>query len=137
MTPASVTFLVVGALVVLVMFRVLRSGRLREKYAALWLVVGVAGVLVAVWPDLLTSLTRVLGFQLPANLLFFLTLLLLLGVCLHLSLEASNLESETRTLAEEVALLHARLDELTRPQEPGPHSDDDGTIQSRGDVAAP
>jgi hypothetical protein len=42
--------------------------------------------------------------------LFFLTLLLLLGVALHLSLEVSKLEDESRSLAEEVALLHARLD---------------------------
>ncbi|HHU40083.1 MAG TPA: DUF2304 domain-containing protein [Propionibacterium sp.] len=108
----TITFLVVGALFVLVLFWVLRSGRIREKYVALWGLIGVAGVVLAIWPDLLSGLTRLLGFQLPANLLFFLAILLLLGVCLHLSVEASKLEDETRTLAEEVALLHLRIDRL-------------------------
>ena len=46
----TITFLVVGALFVLVLFWVLRSGRIREKYVALWGLIGVAGVVLAIWP---------------------------------------------------------------------------------------
>jgi beta-lactamase regulating signal transducer with metallopeptidase domain len=35
-----------------------------------------------------------------------------LGVCAHLSVEATQLEEETRTLAEEVAMLRERVDRL-------------------------
>ncbi len=116
----TVTFLIVAALVVVALFWILRSGAMRVKYATLWLTVGLATIVLAIWPDLLVSLARVLGFQLPANLLFFLAILLILGVCLHLSLEASQLEDETRTLAEEVAMLNARLTawEASHPADP-------------------
>ena len=49
----------------------------------------------------------------PSNLLFFLAILLLLGVCLQLSLEISLAEEKSRTLAEHVAILNLQMRELT------------------------
>ncbi|QIK71724.1 DUF2304 domain-containing protein [Propioniciclava coleopterorum] len=112
MTPSSITFLTVAVVVAIALIWVLRSGRIREKYVGLWIIIGLATIVLALWPGLLTGLTGLLGFVLPANLLFFVAILLLMGVCLHLSYEASKLEEETRMLAEEITLLNARLDKL-------------------------
>lgn len=109
---AWLAFLVVAIVSVVVILAILRSGRMREKYAALWLMVSLTIVVVTVWPGLLAWLAGVLGVQLPSNLLFFLAILMLLGVTLHLSLEVSKLEDETRTLSEEVTLLDERLRRL-------------------------
>jgi len=102
-------FLAVAVVVGIVLFRLLRAGRIREKYSALWIIVGAGVVVLAVWPGLLNFLAEAIGVALPVNLLFFLAILLLLGVTLHLSLEASRLEDETRVLAERVALLSLDL----------------------------
>lgn len=112
---AWLAFLVVAIVSVVVILAILRSGRMREKYAALWLIVSVGIVVVTIWPGLLAIIASRLGVVLPSNLLFFASLLLLFGVTLHLSLEVSKLEDETRTLSEEVALLDERLRHL----EPG------------------
>jgi len=53
-----------------------------------------------------------LGFEVPANFLFLVALILLLGVTVHLSWELSRVEEETRSLAEDVALLRADLEQL-------------------------
>lgn len=90
----------------------MRGGRLREKYAGLWLVVGGATIVIALWPGLLGAAARLTGVVLPSNLVFFMALVLLVGVCLHLSLEVSRLEDETRILAEEIAIANLRLDRL-------------------------
>ena len=107
-------FLLVALISMVSVLVVVRSGRLREKYAALWLIVGLAIVVVTIWPGLLAMVASLLGVVLPSNLLFFLAILLLFGVSLHLSLEVSKLEDETRTLSEEVALLDGRVRRLTR-----------------------
>ncbi len=86
----------------------LRSRRVREKYAFIWIAVGTAVAVLAAFPDLVLALTRLAGIQAPINLLFSAALIVLLFVCIQLSTEVSMLEEETRTLAEEVALL--RLD---------------------------
>ena len=94
------------------LFGLLFSRRLKEKYAAIWIVVGVGVCLLAVFPGVVFWLTSITGVQVPANLLFALAVTVLLAVCLQLSGEVSTLEEETRTLAEEHALLEARVREL-------------------------
>ena len=103
-----------GLVVVLVVL--LRSRRVREKYAIIWIAVGTVVAVLAAFPDIVLGLTRLAGIQAPINLLFSAALIVLLLVCIQLSVEVSGLEEETRTLAEEVALLRldveARLSEL-------------------------
>lgn len=97
---------VVGALLAIVfILEMLRRGRLREKYAVLWLFVGLAVLVIGVAPQVLVRAADLLGVAVPANLLFFVAGLVLLLISVQQSSEISRLEEETRTLAEEVALL--------------------------------
>ncbi|MGZ6840371.1 MAG: DUF2304 family protein, partial [Frankiaceae bacterium] len=55
----------------------------------------------------------------PVNLLLFGAALVLLLVCVHLSWEVSRLEGETRTLAEEIALLRFRVERMEEREPDG------------------
>jgi hypothetical protein len=94
---------------VLFVFEMLRRGILREKFAALWLLVSLAVLLFAIFPTLLVRLSGWLGISLPANLLFLMSAVLLLLVSVQLSYEISRVEARTRRLAEELALLRQEL----------------------------
>ncbi|MFS0733668.1 DUF2304 domain-containing protein [Microbacterium sp. 1P10UB] len=98
---------------IVVVIAMLLTRRLREKYAALWLVIGVGVLVLGIFPQLLQGLTRVVGVELPANLLFAIAIVLLLGVALHLSWELSQAEEEIRRTAEEVTILRTQLEHLT------------------------
>ncbi len=101
------------ALVILaIVVWMLLARKLREKYAAMWLVIGLAVLVLGIFPELLLGLTRLLGVQVPANLLFALAIVLLLGVTLHLSWELSQAEDEIRRVAEEAAISRAELESL-------------------------
>lgn len=123
---AQIVVILVALVVIALVLGLLRSRKLREKYAALWVVVGLAIVILALAPGLLGGLASFLGVQVPSNLLFALAIFLLLGVTLHLSLEISRLEDETRVLAENIAVLNlvvreGGLEELTQAQGPEDH----------------
>lgn len=103
----------VGALSILLLtVELLRRRQLREKYAALWLVVSAVALVLAAFPGLLESLSSTLGFGLPVNFLFFVAFLVLLFVSMQLSLETGRREDETERLAEEVALLRQTVSRL-------------------------
>jgi hypothetical protein len=104
-------------LLLVLIFELLRRRQLREKYAVLWMVVGLAVLPLGFFPRLLNSLARAVGVVSGVSLVLFLGIVFLLMVCIHLSWEASRLEGETRTLAEEVALIRAQLAELEQPTE--------------------
>ena len=103
---------VCGLLVLTVMVELLRRRQLREKYAILWLGVSVVVVVLAAFPGLLDWTAHRLGIYEAPNLLLFAAVLVLLLVSVHLSWEASRLEEETRTLAEELGLLRMQVEAL-------------------------
>jgi hypothetical protein len=123
--------LVVAVLLLLALFWLLRTQRLREKYSVLWFAVIVGVVLLTFVPSITGWLTAFVGVTTPINLVFILAFLVLLVVCIQLSIEISTLEESARTVAEEVALL--RLEMERRTADP----DDGGPLPPGADGGAP
>jgi hypothetical protein len=98
--------------VVIFVLMLLRNRRLREKYAAIWLILAICVSTLAAAPTLTFWLARIAGVESPINLLFAGAIVVLLTVCVQLSSEVSALEEETRTLAEEIAILGLRVEQL-------------------------
>lgn len=124
MNPIVYIGIALGALIIGVVIYMLVTRQMREKYAILWLVLGLVLLVLGIFPGLLDAATGALGVQIPVNLLFAAAIVVLLGVALHLSWELSQSEDESRRLAEEVAILGARLDALEQSAHtsPGPTS---------------
>jgi hypothetical protein len=101
-----------------------RSGRLRAKYAMLWSTVGVGLVVLAAFPGLLDWTARHLGIYYPPAAFLTAAVAFLLGLAIHFSWELSRLEERTRALAEETALLSERLRQLVGDTAPANGRDD-------------
>lgn len=114
--------LVGGAISIGLMVEMLRRRQLKEKYAFIWLIVGVAMLVVGVWPPIVDHLADVLGVKSGALLLLWVATLLLIVFSVHLSWEVSRLEDKTRALAEEAGLLRLEVEQ--------------GQQLARGDVAS-
>lgn len=88
-----------------VLFDLLRRKRLRERHIAWWFIGGFIALFFSIFPQALFSITHFLGFELPANLVFFAATTLLFLVSIQSSAELTQLEEKTRILAEKIALL--------------------------------
>jgi hypothetical protein len=98
----------VGGLVVLGMsLELVRRRHVRGRLAIAWLVLGAVSVIFALFPSLLGWITTTLHVQIPLNLILFTGVLFLLVISMQLASEVGRLESRTRRLAEEVAILRA------------------------------
>lgn len=86
-----------------------RRGKLREEYTPIWTVVAIATMIVSVWFDVVRVLTRLVGAWTPSSTMFFFGLLFLLVVCLNYAVRLSGMSAQVKLLAQEVALLRARL----------------------------
>jgi hypothetical protein len=114
MTGANALGLIGSIIILATLFEMMRRHRLREKYAVIWFLIAIGALLVAVLPSILVNASEALGLQVPTNLLFFMASLVLLILTLQHSYELGRLEEQTRTLAEEVALLRVALEEQRR-----------------------
>lgn len=106
--------LILAAATVLLLGWLLRTRRLREKYAFLWLGLAVGICVLGAFPQALFAVAAFSGVETPVNVLFSGAIVVLLLVSVQLSAEMSQLEERTRTVAESIALLQARVDELEK-----------------------
>jgi cell division protein FtsW (lipid II flippase) len=125
-TPLTVSLAAAGAsiLLLLVVFELIRSRRLRERYALLWLVTGLVLLALSLWRGGLNTIAGWLGVETyPPAVLFAVALLFVLAVLLHYSTVISKLTDQNVLLAQRVALLELELssqaadadDEATAP----------------------
>ena len=116
MTPLRVSIVAaIGALLLLlVVFELIRSRRLQERYALLWLVTATVLLVLAVWRGALSKLADLVGIAYPPSALFVLASFFILVLLLHYSTVISKLSDQNQILAQRLALLENRIDEETR-----------------------
>lgn len=120
-TPLRVSIVaaVAAFLLLAVILELIRSRRLQERYALLWLLTGVVMLVLGLWRDALGQLSKLVGVAYPPSTLFVLGSLFILVVLLHYSTVISKLSDQSKILAQRLALLENELRERV------PEDDDD------------
>ena len=114
MTPVrvSVAAAIASVLLLLVVFELIRSRRLRERYALLWLLTGAVLLVLSVWRGGLNTIAGWFGISgYPPAILFAVGILFILLVLLHYSTVISRLSDQSTILAQRLALLEQRFGE--------------------------
>jgi hypothetical protein len=96
----------------------IRQEIIELKYSSIWLVVGMLMIVVAVQPDLVSDVARLLGIGLPVNALFLFTLLFILMILMVVTIAISKVSLKHTRLAQEIALLRQALETRTGPAHP-------------------
>jgi hypothetical protein len=106
----SIAATIVSVLMLLVVFELIRSRRLRERYALLWLATGIVLVVLSAWRGGLNTIAGWFGVRgYPPAVLFAVGLLFVIVVLLHYSTVISRLVDQNTILAQRLALLEAKL----------------------------
>src|SRR2546429_8980508 len=106
-TPLKVSLVAVAAslLLLAVVFELIRSRRLRERYALLWLLTGVVLLVLSLWRGGLNTIAGWVGIETyPPAVLFAVASFFILAVLLHYSTVISKLTDQSVVLAQRVAL---------------------------------
>jgi hypothetical protein len=121
MTPVKVSIVAAIAAIILLalIFELIRSRRLQERYALLWLATGGVILFFALWRGALGRFADLIGIAYPPSALFVVASFFILIVLLHYSTVISELSERNLALAQRLALLEQELKETTEsPPEP-------------------
>ena len=111
-------FLGVGVLFYYVMlFFMLKKGRLILKYALLWLLAGLALAVFLICPEVLYKTSDLIGVSNPVNAVFLLFAGITLLLLLSLTSIVSQFNQTNRQTIQKMALLEKRLRDLEDKQE--------------------
>jgi hypothetical protein len=113
MTPfrVSVVAAVAALILLVIILELIRSRRLQERYAVLWLLTGGTMFVLAIWRGGLARIAELVGIAYPPSALFVLVSLFILAVLLHYSTVISRLSDQNKILAQRLALLESEVDE--------------------------
>jgi hypothetical protein len=113
--PVSIAAAVASFLLLVVVFELIRSRRLRERYALLWLLTGVVLLVLSLWRGGLNTIAGWFGVvSYPPAILGAVGALFILVVLLHYSTVISRLSDQNTILAQRLALLEQQLREDIR-----------------------
>ncbi len=103
---------IAGSFILLIgVIELVRRGKLKERYSLLWLFSVVVLLLFSIWRRLLDKVAGWFGIAYPPSLLFLVAFIFLLVIILHFSVIVSDLSEKNKTLAQDIALMKARLEE--------------------------
>jgi hypothetical protein len=97
-----------SALLLFVIFELVRSRRLMERYALLWLFSGLVLLGLAVWRNVLEIVAKAIGVFYPPSALFIVAFGFVLLLLLHFSVVVSRLSDQNKLLSQRLALLEER-----------------------------
>ena len=103
----------VCALLLFVIFELVRSRRLMERYALLWLLSGLVLLGLAIWRNVLEIVAKAIGVFYPPSALFIVAFGFVLLLLLHFSVVVSRLSDQNKLLSQRLALLEEKA---TRPR---------------------
>jgi len=106
--------IIIGVAVLLFVINLVRTKKLKEEFALLWLVTAVVLVLTPLFIDYLDMVAHALGIEYPPAFIFLLAIISLLFILFQFSLRISRFSEQIKVLTQEAALLRARIEELEK-----------------------
>lgn len=108
-----------GLAVLIFVVNLVRTRKLQERYALLWLLAGISLVVAPLVIDWLDSLAYALGFDYPPALLLLLAVIGLFLLIFQLSLTISQQAEHLKILTQELGLLWHEVHRLRKQVERG------------------
>jgi len=126
-TRIQIVAIVVTAGLFATVFELVRRRALMERYALLWLFSSALLLALAVWRNLLETISSAVGIYYAPSALFVIAFGFVLILLLHFSLTVSRLSDQNKVLAQYVGLLreHLKQQGIDLPPEPGEESETD------------
>jgi hypothetical protein len=108
----QIVAVLVTAVLLFGILELVRSRRLLERYAVLWLFAAIVLLALAAWKGLLETVANAVGIYYAPSALFAVAFGFILVLLLHFSVAVSRLSEQTKVLAQRLALLEERNREL-------------------------
>ena len=88
---------------------ILKKGRIPIKYSLIWYFSDLIILLTSIFPTIMTSLARLIGFEYLSNMVLCALVLILMFITLILTIIVSGQNTKIRMLIQEVSLLKSEI----------------------------
>lgn len=118
----TLQILLIIATILFTIFIIVKTSRkkLNYKLTLLWLCFGLFIIILAIFPQTIMEISKILHIETPVNALFLIFIFLLIVVVFYLSAEVSKMQNKITTLVQENSLIKKKIeDELKKIEKKG------------------
>jgi hypothetical protein len=105
--------IVASVLVIILIVYLIRRKKLREEYSLMWLGGSLVLIVFSIWRRLLEIIAGLVGVYYAPVVLLLVGIFFGVLIFLHLTVVISKQADQNKIMAQEIALLKGRVDELT------------------------
>ena len=92
--------------------RLIVKGKLREEYSFIWICSTILLIIFSFWRGGLDFVSNLIGIYLPANFVFTVSIFVIFIYLLHLSVVVSSLHKKNKKMAQEIALMKNKIENV-------------------------
>lgn len=109
---ARLFFIILGFGVLVFVINLLRTRRLKEEYALLWLFMAATLVIAPLLIDVIDTISFAIGIDYPPALIIVLAIICFALIFFQISVTISRFSEQIKVLTQELALIRKRVEEL-------------------------
>lgn len=110
----NIVLIVITLIYIFLILKSIRKKKLQISFSVFWLITGILLILALLIPNLVENISKMLGFEVPANMVFCLTIFVSFYLIFNLTIAISKENKKNTMLVQEISILKKRVEELEK-----------------------
>lgn len=108
----KIALILITVIYLFLILKKIKDKKLQLSFSTFWIVSGILLIIAIITPNLIEWLTKALGFEIPANMLFCITIFVAFYLIFNLMVKLSKEAQKNTVLIQEISLLKDRVKKL-------------------------
>lgn len=108
----NLVLIVITLIYIFLILKSIKKKKLQMSFSVFWLITGILLIIALVIPNLVENISKVLGFEVPANMIFCLTIFVSFYLIFNLTVALSKENKKNTLLVQEISMLKKRVEKL-------------------------
>ena len=112
----KIALIVITLIYLSLILRKIKNKKLQISFSTFWLVSGVLLIIAIATPNLIEYITKTIGNEIQANMIFCITIFVAFYLIFNLTVKLSKEAQKNTSLVQEISLLKKRVEKLEKEQ---------------------
>lgn len=110
----NIVLIIITLIYIFLILKSIRKKKLQMSFSVFWLITGILLIIALLIPNLVENISKILGFEVPANMVFCLTIFVSFYLIFNLTIGLSKENKKNTMLVQEISILKKRVEELEK-----------------------
>ena len=111
-TNLRIALIIITLIYITLIMKAIKNKRVQTSLCTFWIISGILLIISLIIPNFIEILTEVLGFEVPANMIFCITIFVAFYLIFNITIKLSKVYQDNINLVQEISKLKYKLSKL-------------------------